>query len=199
MAVRQIITIPDPKLRMTSDAVGTVDAGVRDLLDDMIETMYDAPGIGLAAVQIGVLARAIVLDTSGKDEPPNPLFIVNPQIVSASPGRIVYEEGCLSIPDYYEDVERAESVRVRFLDRDGADCEMEADGLLAIAIQHEIDHLNGVLFVDHISRLKRERVLRRFSKAARRAADEGKPFNPREGERKPRGERKPPHQPEHLA
>ena len=196
MALRQIITLPDPKLRMTSDPVVKVDAGTRDLLDDMIETMYDAPGIGLAAVQIGVLARAIVLDTAGKDEAPKPLFLVNPQIVSASPEAIVYEEGCLSIPDYYEDVERAEKVRVRFLDRDGAECEMEADGLLAIALQHEIDHLNGVLFIDHISRLKRDRVLRRFTKAARRAADEGKPFNPREGERKPR-DRKPPHQPEH--
>ena len=196
MALRQIITLPDPKLRMTSDPIVKVDAVARDLLDDMIETMYDAPGIGLAAVQIGVLARAIVLDTAGKDEPPKPLFLVNPQIVSAAPESIVYEEGCLSIPDYYEDVERAEKIRVRFLDRDGAECEMEADGLLAIAIQHEIDHLNGVLFIDHISRLKRDRVLRRFSKAARRAAEEGKPFNPREGERKPR-ERKPPHQPEH--
>ena len=195
MALRQIITLPDPQLRMTSDTIRKVDAGVRDLLDDMIETMYDAPGIGLAAVQIGVLSRAIVLDTAGKEEAPAPLFLVNPEIVSASPERIVYEEGCLSIPDYYEDVERAERVRVRFLDRDGAECELEAGGLLAIALQHEIDHLNGVLFVDHISRLKRDRVLRKFVKAARRAAEEGKPFNPREGERKPR-ERKPPHQPD---
>lgn len=185
MAIRPIITLPDPKLRQTSDTMARVDAATRSLLDDMIETMYDAPGIGLAAVQIGVLKRAIVLDTAGKDETPNPLFLVNPEIVSASAERIVYEEGCLSIPDYYEDVERPGKVRVRFLDREGAECEIEAEGLLAIAIQHEIDHLNGVLFVDHISRLKRERVLRKFAKAARKAADDGKPFNPREGERTP--------------
>ena len=198
MAVRPIITIPDPQLRMTSEPVTKVDAPVRALLDDMIETMYDAPGIGLAAVQIGVLRRAVVLDTAGKDEPPRPLFLVNPEIVSASPERIIYEEGCLSIPDYYEEVERAEKIRVRFLDRDGAACEMDADGILAIALQHEIDHLNGVLFVDHISRLKRERVLRKFAKAARKAAEEGKTFNPRDGERAPHT-RKPPRHPESIA
>ena len=195
MALRPIITLPDAKLRMTSDKVAKVDASVRTLLDDMIETMYDAPGIGLAAVQIGVLSRAIVLDTAGKDEPPKPMFLVNPEIVSASPERIVYEEGCLSIPDYYEDVERPEKIRVRFLDRDGAECELDAEGILAIAIQHEIDHLNGVLFIDHISRLKRDRVTRKFAKAARKAAEEGRPFDPREGERAPR-ERKPPHRPD---
>lgn len=198
MALRPIITLPDPKLRLTSDPVAKIDAATRTLLDDMMETMYEAPGIGLAAVQIGVLQRAIVLDTAGKDEAPRPLFLVNPEIVSVSPERIVYEEGCLSIPDYYEEVERAEKVRIRFLDRDGAEGEIDADGLLAIAIQHEIDHLNGVLFVDHISRLKRERVLRKFVKAARKAADEGKPFNPREGDRNPR-ERKSPHAPEPAA
>lgn len=198
MALRPIITLPDPKLRLTSEPLGKVDAATRDLLDDMIETMYDAPGIGLAAVQIGVLRRAVVLDTAGKEETPKPLFLVNPEIVSASSDRILYEEGCLSIPDYYEEVERADKVRVRFLDRDGAECEIEAEGLLAIALQHEIDHLNGVLFVDHISRLKRERVIKRFEKAARRAEEEGRPFNPREGERKPR-ERKSPHAPEPTA
>ncbi len=195
MALRPIITLPDAKLRMTSDKAAKVDASVRTLLDDMIETMYDAPGIGLAAVQIGVLSRAVVLDTAGKDEPPKPMFLVNPEILSASPERIVYEEGCLSIPDYYEDVERAEKIRVRFLDRDGAECELDADGILAIAIQHEIDHLNGVLFIDHISRLKRDRVTRKFAKAARKAAEEGRPFDPREGERAPR-ERKAPHRPD---
>ncbi|HEX4767837.1 MAG TPA: peptide deformylase [Lichenihabitans sp.] len=195
MALRPIITLPDAKLRMTSDKIAKVDASVRTLLDDMIETMYDAPGIGLAAVQIGVLSRALVLDTAGKDEPPKPMFLVNPEILSASPERIVYEEGCLSIPDYYEDVERPEKIRVRFLDRDGAECELDAEGILAIAIQHEIDHLNGVLFIDHISRLKRDRVTRKFAKAARKAAEEGKPFDPREGERALR-ERKPPHRPD---
>ncbi len=198
MAVRPIITIPDAVLRMTSEPVAVVDASIRSLLDDMLETMYDAPGIGLAAVQIGVLRRAVVLDTAGKDEAPRPLALVNPEIVSASPARVLYEEGCLSIPDYYEEVERAERVRVRFRDRDGAECELDADGVLAIALQHEIDHLNGILFVDHISRLKRERVLRKFTKAARKAAEEGRPFNPREGERLVR-ERKPPRQPESTA
>ncbi len=195
MALRPIITLPDAKLRMTSDKVVKVDASVLVLLDDMIETMYDAPGIGLAAVQVGVLSRALVLDTAGKEEPPKPMFLVNPEIVSTSPERIVYEEGCLSIPDYYEDVERPEKIRVRFLDRDGAECELDAEGILAIAIQHEIDHLNGVLFIDHISRLKRDRVTRKFAKAARKAAEEGKPFDPRDGERAPR-ERKPPHRPD---
>ncbi len=195
MALRPIITLPDPKLRMRSEPFAKVDGATRSLLDDMIETMYDAPGIGLAAVQIGVLQRAIVLDTAGKEEAPRPLFMVNPEIVSASSEPIVYEEGCLSIPDYYEEVERSDKVRVRFLDRDGAECEVEADGLLAIALQHEIDHLNGVLFIDHISRLKRERVVRKFEKAARRAEEDGKPLAGREGGAKPR-ERKPPHPPE---
>ena len=198
MAVRPIITLPDALLRMTSEPVAAVDPSVRSLLDDMFETMYDAPGIGLAAVQVGVLRRAVVLDTAGKDQAPRPLALVNPEILSASPERILYEEGCLSIPDYYEEVERAERVRVRFLDRDGAQCEMEADGILAIALQHEIDHLNGVLFVDHISRLKRERIVRKFTKAARKAAEEGRAFTPREGER-PARERKPPRQPESTA
>ncbi len=199
MAVRRIITLPDSQLRMSSSPVAKVDDAVRTILDDMIETMYDAPGIGLAAVQVGVLQRLVVLDTARKDEPPEPLFLVNPEIVQSSAERIIYEEGCLSIPDYYEDVERPERVRIRFQDRDGAECEMEADGLLAIAVQHEIDHLNGVLFVDHISRLKRERVLKKFAKAARLAADEGRAFDPRSEEREPRGARKPPRRPETTA
>ena len=199
MAVRPIITLPDAMLRKTSAAVGTVDDGIRRILDDMIETMYDAPGIGLAGVQVGVMERLIVLDTARKDEPPQPLFLVNPEILETSQERMVYEEGCLSIPDIYEDVERPERVRVRFRDRNGAECEMEADGLLAIAIQHEIDHLNGVLFVDHISRLKRERIVKKFTKAARLAADEGRRFDPRAEERAPRGERKPPHRPDAAA
>ena len=199
MAVRRIITLPDSQLRMASSPVAKVDGTVRTILDDMIETMYDAPGIGLAAVQVGVLQRLVVLDTARKDEPPQPLFLVNPEIVQSSAERIIYEEGCLSIPDYYEDVERPERVRIRFQDRNGADCEMDADGLLAIAVQHEIDHLNGVLFVDHISRLKRERVLRKFAKAARLAADEGRAYDPRSEEREPRGARKPPRRPESTA
>ena len=194
MAVRPIITLPDNLLRQRSEPVGTVDASVRATLDDMIDTMYDAPGIGLAGVQVGVMQRLVVLDTARKDEAPQPLFLVDPEIVAVSQERMIYEEGCLSIPDYYEDVERPERVRVRFKDRDGADCEMEAEGLLAIALQHEVDHLNGVLFIDHISRLKRERVVKRFAKAARLAQDEGRAFDARAEPREPRamGARKPP-------
>jgi peptide deformylase len=194
MAVRPIITLPDNLLRQKSEPVATVDASIRSTLDDMIETMYDAPGIGLAGVQVGVMQRLVVLDTARKDESPQPLFMVNPEILSFSEEHMIYEEGCLSIPDYYEDVERPASVRVRFRDRDGAECEMEADGLLAIAIQHEIDHLDGVLFIDHISRLKRERVVKKFAKAARLAQEEGRAFDARAEPREPRtmGARKPP-------
>ena len=201
MAVRSIITLPDHLLRQKSEPVAAVDAAVRTVLDDMIETMYDAPGIGLAGVQVGVMQRLIVLDTARKDEDPQPLFMVNPEILSLSEERMIYEEGCLSIPDYYEDVERPERVRVRFKDRDGAECEMEADGLLAIAIQHEIDHLDGVLFIDHISRLKRERVVKKFAKAARLAQDEGRAYDARSEPREPRGmgARKPPRPAEPVA
>ncbi|WP_237480165.1 peptide deformylase [Lichenibacterium dinghuense] len=189
MAIRQILTLPDNLLRQKSERVLKVDGPVRAALDDMIETMYDAPGIGLAGVQVGIMQRLVVIDVARKDEPPQPLFLVNPEIVRSSPELAVYEEGCLSIPDYYEDVERPERVRVRFLDRHGAECEMEADGLLATAIQHEIDHLDGVLFIDHISRLKRERVTKRFAKAARFA--EGDAREPRPAPRAAMGARKP--------
>ena len=194
MAVRPIITLPDPLLRQKSEPVAKVDGPARAALDDMIETMYDAPGIGLAGVQVGILQRLVVLDVARKDEAPQPLFLINPEIVQASAEHMVYEEGCLSIPDYYEDVERPERIRVTFLDRHGAQCEMEAEGLLAIAIQHEIDHLDGVLFIDHISRLKRERVVKKFAKAARLAQDEGRAYDPRSEPREPRamGARKPP-------
>jgi len=194
MAVRPIITLPDALLRQKSATVAKVDGPVRATLDDMIETMYDAPGIGLAGVQVGVMERLVVLDVARSDEPPRPLFMINPEILQASSDLMVYEEGCLSIPDYYEDVERPARVRVKFLDRHGAACEMEAEGLLAVAIQHEIDHLDGVLFIDHISRLKRERVVKKFAKAARLAQDEGRAFDARSEPREPRtmGARKPP-------
>ncbi len=192
MAVRPILTLPDNLLRQKSERVAKVDGPVRAALDDMIETMYDAPGIGLAGVQVGIMRRLVVIDVARKDEPPQPLFLINPEIVQASPELMVYEEGCLSIPDYYEDVERPERVRVRFQDRHGADCEMEADGLLAIAIQHEIDHLDGVLFIDHISRLKRERVVKKFAKAARLAQEENRAFDRRSEPRAAMGARKPP-------
>ena len=192
MAVRPILTLPDNLLRQKSERVAKVDGPVRAALDDMIETMYDAPGIGLAGVQVGIMQRLVVIDVARKDEEPQPLFLINPEIVQASAELMVYEEGCLSIPDYYEDVERPERVRVRFQDRHGAECEMEADGLLATAIQHEIDHLDGVLFIDHISRLKRERVVKKFAKAARLAQDENRPFDPRAEPRAAMGARRPP-------
>lgn len=180
MAVRPIIILPDSKLRQASAPVVSVDKEVRVLLDDMLETMYDAPGIGLAAVQIGVMQRVIVVDPAKEDAPKQPICLVNPEIVWSSDETGPYEEGCLSIPDYYEEVMRPERIRVRFLDRDGKAQEVEADGLLARVIQHEIDHLNGVLFVDHISRLKRDRVVRKFEKAARLGKDVNLP--PRERE-----------------
>jgi peptide deformylase len=171
MTIRPIIKLPDPRLRLVSRSVTVVDDEVRALLDDMLQTMYDAPGIGLAAIQIGVPRRVVVIDLAKAEEPPAPLFLVNPEIVWNSPEIRVYEEGCLSIPEVYEEVERPERVRARFLDRDGKLQEIEADGLLATCLQHEIDHTNGVLFIDHISRLKRERVVRKARKAARRAEE----------------------------
>ena len=138
----------------------------------MVETMHDAPGIGLAASQIGVMKRLVVIDLAKKDEPPQPQYFVNPEIVWSSEEKSIYEEGCLSIPEYYEEVERPASVRVRFLDRDGAPQEILAEGLLSTALQHEIDHLNGVLFIDHISKLKRDRVTKKFIKQAKQRESE---------------------------
>ncbi|MBV8566496.1 MAG: peptide deformylase [Methylobacteriaceae bacterium] len=172
MAIRPIISLPDPRLRLKSEPIAVVDDAVRALMDDMLETMYDAPGIGLAAVQIGVPKRVIVIDPAKKDEEPRALFLVNPQIVWSSEARSSYEEGCLSIPDYYEEVERPSKVRARFLDRMGKLQEIEAEGVLATALQHEIDHLNGVLFIDYLSKLKRDRVVKKFTKAAKREAEE---------------------------
>jgi len=169
MAVRDIITLPDKRLRLVSKPVGKVDGEVRTLLDDMFETMYAAPGIGLAAIQVGVPKRVVTMDLAKKDEPRNPLVFINPQILWTSEERATYEEGCLSIPEYYEEVERPAQVKVAFLDREGVAREIEADGLLATCLQHEIDHLNGVLFIDHLTRLKRSRVIKKFAKAAKRA------------------------------
>lgn len=167
MTKRDILILPDPKLRLVSEPVARVDDAVRQLADDMLDTMYAAPGIGLAAIQIGVPSRMLVVDVAREGEEPAPLVVINPEIVWASDEHSVYQEGCLSIPEYYEDVERPEKIGLRFLDRDGAEREIEADGLLSTCLQHEIDHLNGVLFIDHISRLKRGRVLRKFQKQAR--------------------------------
>jgi peptide deformylase len=173
MALRHIITLPDPKLRLISKPLDRVDDSVRKLLDDMVQTMHEAPGIGLAAIQIAKPLRMLVIDLAKKDEPPQPLYFINPEIVWSADDRSVYEEGCLSIPEYYEEVERPASVRARFVDRDGKQQEILAEGLLATVLQHEIDHLDGVLFIDHISKLKRDRVIKKFVKMAKRA--EGHP------------------------
>ena len=173
MALRHIITLPDPKLRLISRPLERVDDSVRKLLDDMVDTMHEAPGIGLAAIQIAEPLRLVVVDLAKKDEPPQPLQFINPEIVWSADDRSIYEEGCLSIPEYYEEVERPASVRTRFIDRDGKQQEIVAEGLLATVLQHEIDHLDGVLFIDHISKLKRDRVTKKFAKMAKRA--EGHP------------------------
>jgi peptide deformylase len=170
MALRDILKIPDKRLRLVSDPVKRVDADIRALVDDMFETMYDAPGIGLAAIQIGVPKRVVVMDLSKKDDAHEPRVLINPEITWASDATSTHEEGCLSIPDYYEDVERPLTVKVRYLDLDGKAHEVEADGLFATCLQHEIDHTNGVLFIDHISKLKRDRIVKKFTKAAKATA-----------------------------
>ena len=171
MAPRSIITLPDPKLRLVSAPLARVDDGLRKLMGDMLETMYEAPGVGLAAIQIGEPIRLIVVDAAPPEEPKNPLCLVNPEILWSSDERRVYEEGCLSIPEYYEEVERPISVRARYIDREGAAQEILAEGLLATVLQHEIDHLNGILFIDYLSKLKRDRVAKKFAKIARHAAE----------------------------
>jgi peptide deformylase len=190
MAIRPLVILPDAQLRLVSTPVEEVTPEIRTLVADMFETMYDAPGIGLAAIQIGVPKRVVTLDVAKRaaseqeqDEgaedadgaqekrdaqPRSPMAFINPQITWSSEERSVYEEGCLSIPEYYEEVERPAAVKVSYTDLDGKRQEIEADGLLATCLQHEIDHLNGVLFIDHLSRLKRERVTKRFAKQAKR-------------------------------
>jgi peptide deformylase len=173
----EIITLPDRKLRLKSDPVERVDDDLRKFMDDMLETMYDAPGIGLAAIQVGVPRRLVTVDVAqreeGEEAKPNPLFLVNPQILWRSDDIAVAEEGCLSIPEYFAEVERPAQVRVAYLDRDGKPQEIEADGVLAVCLQHEIDHLDGKLFIDHLSKLKRDMVIKKFAKQAR--AGGGKP------------------------
>jgi peptide deformylase len=169
MARHDIITLPDKRLRLVSEPVKRIDAGIRKLVEDMFETMYAAPGIGLAGIQIGVAKRVVVMDLSKKDDEHKPLVFINPEITWSSQEQASYEEGCLSIPDYYEEVERPERVKVRYLDLDGKAHEIEANGLFATCVQHEIDHTNGVLFIDHISKLKRDRVTKKFIKAAKTA------------------------------
>ena len=181
MALLPILTAPDPRLKKKSLPVDTVDAGVRQLMDDMLETMYDAPGIGLAAPQVGVLKRVVVLDIDREDTKTGPLLMANPEIVEASDEDVSYEEGCLSVPDHYSDVVRPAKVTVRYLDRDGKVQDLACDGLLATCVQHEIDHLDGVLFIDHISALKRNMILRKLLKARKereRDEAEGRPAKP---------------------
>jgi peptide deformylase len=169
MALRDIIILPDPRLRLVSKPVDRIDDSIRRLVADMFETMYEAPGIGLAAIQVGEPLRVITMDLARKDEPKQPQTYINPEILWSSEERAIYEEGCLSIPEYYEEVERPAQVKIRYLDLEGAARETSAEGLLATCLQHEIDHLNGVLFIDHLSKLKRSRVIKKFTKAAKRA------------------------------
>ncbi len=170
MSIRPLVILPDPLLRQVSTPVERVDDQLRRLADDMLETMYDAPGIGLAAIQIGEPIRMLVIDLAKDDQPKEPHVFLNPEILAQGDGTNVHEEGCLSIPDYYAEVERPDAVTVRYLGLDSEQHEMQAEGLMATCLQHEIDHLNGVLFIDHISRLKRDMVVRRFRKLAREKA-----------------------------
>ena len=169
MAIMPILTAPDPRLKQKSKPVESVDDALRRLMDDMLETMYAAPGIGLAAIQVGVPKRVVVIDVARDDEPRAPRYFVNPEIVWTSEETASYEEGCLSVPEHYADVERPARCRVRFLDYQGEIREIEADGLLATCLQHEIDHLEGVLFVDHLSLVKRGMILRKLTKQKRLA------------------------------
>jgi peptide deformylase len=174
--IRPILQLPDPVLRRVSTPVAKIDDEIKKLIKDMFETMYDAPGIGLAAVQIGVAKRVVTIDATRGEDEKNPMVFINPEIISSSEDVDVNEEGCLSIAEFYEEVERPTAVTVRYMDEKGKTKEIEADGLLARALQHEIDHLNGVLFIDHISKLKRDRVTKKFTKAAKatkRAAPAG--------------------------
>jgi len=164
MTIRPILTAPDPRLKAVSTDVETVDSAIRTLIDDMAESMYAAEGIGLAAVQIGVAKRVLVIDLDQKDGKKNPKAYINPKIVWASDEMAVFEEGCLSVPEIWDDVERPARIKCEYLDRDGNSQVLEADGLLATCLQHEMDHLNGVLFIDHLSRLKRAMAVKKLTK-----------------------------------
>ena len=177
MALRPILILPDKRLRQKAQPIAAVDDAIRAVMDDMLETMYAAPGIGLAATQIGEMKRLLVLDVAKRQDEEasaEPMVFANPDIVWSSEELSTYNEGCLSIPEIYEEVERPARIRVRYLDRDNRQQEIEADGILATCLQHEIDHLNGVLFIDHISRLKREMISKKFVKAAKRDAEDAK-------------------------
>ena len=163
MAIRKILTEPDPFLRQISQDVEKVDDGIRELMDDMLETMYAAPGIGLAAIQIGVPKRVIVIDLS-KGDKKEPLYFVNPKIIVKSKNNITYEEGCLSVPGQFAEVDRPDQCNISYLDYKGQKKELKAEGLLATCIQHEIDHLEGVLFIDYLSKLKKNFIVKKLSK-----------------------------------
>jgi len=177
MAIREIITVPNPLLKQVSRPVEKVDDALRALMDDMLETMYDAPGIGLAAIQIGEPVRVIVMDLQEKPEGAaedaegvkNPRYFVNPEIIWKSEDTLPYEEGCLSIPEIYDEVQRPAHVRIRYLNYQGEQVEEEAEGLYAVCIQHEMDHLEGVLFIDHLSKLKRDRAVTKVKKLRKAA------------------------------
>ena len=170
MTIRPLVLLPDRRLRLVSEPVTSVTGEIRTLVRDMLDTMYDAPGVGLAAIQIGVQKRVITMDVSKDEKERRPLVLINPEILWVSEEKRPYEEGCLSIPEYYEEVERPDRVRFRYTNLDGESVEQEADGLMATCVQHEIDHLNGVLFIDHLSRLKRERAIKKFTKQAKQKA-----------------------------
>ncbi len=170
MAIREILLIPDKRLKQVSKPILEIDKSIFKLVDDMFETMYEAPGIGLAAPQIGVMKQIIIMDCSNEEqgEKPDPIAMINPKIVFFSEQTRVHEEGCLSIPEYFEEIERPDNIRVRYQDVAGKKIEREASGVLATCIQHEIDHLEGRLFIDYLSRLKRERIMKKFQKLARK-------------------------------
>ncbi|HKT55090.1 MAG TPA: peptide deformylase [Caulobacteraceae bacterium] len=165
MAIREILVVPDPRLKMVSKSVQTVDDDLRALMDDMLETMYAAPGIGLAAIQVGEPVRVIVMDLAQRDGERQPRYFVNPEILWASEETQPYEEGCLSVPEIFDEVERPAKVRLRYVNYDGESIEEDAEGIFAVCIQHEMDHLDGVLFIDHLSRLKRDRAIAKVKKA----------------------------------
>ena len=169
MTIREILVVPNPALKQVSKPVDLVTDELRALMDDMLETMYDAPGIGLAAIQIGVPKRVIVMDLSRDDEEKQPRFYVNPEILWASEETAPYEEGCLSVPEIYDEVERPARVKLRYLNYQGEQVEEDAEGLFSVCIQHEMDHLDGVLFIDHLSRLKREQAIKKVKKQAKAA------------------------------
>ena len=164
MAIRKILTEPDPFLRQKSKKVDKVDNDIRSLMNDMLETMYEAPGIGLAAIQVGVPKRIIVIDLSKNDQKKEPLYFVNPEIISRSDQDATYEEGCLSVPNQFAEIDRPDKCHVKFLDYDGKEQSLKAEGLLATCIQHEMDHLEGILFIDYLSKLKKSMIIKKLSK-----------------------------------